>query len=63
MLTTVQPVGQFPVPRVIVESVPRAAGHLNVPVSATPFTQLSIIEVDVGQVVMWISISFNLVQL
>ena len=39
MFTTVHPVGQFPVPRVMVESVPRAAGHLKVPVAATPDTQ------------------------
>ena len=62
MLTTVQPVGQFPVPLVIVASVPRAEGHLKVPVAATPFTQSPIIVAVVGHEVMWISISFNLEQ-
>ena len=62
MFTTVHPVGQFPVPRVIVASVPRAEGHLKVPVAATPFTQSPIIVAVVGHEVMCISISFNFEQ-
>jgi len=62
MFTTVQPVGQFPVPRVMVESVPSAAGHLKVPVAATPFTQSLIMVAVVGHEEMCISISFNFEQ-
>ena len=62
MFTTVQPVGQLEVPRVMVESVPRAEGHLKVPDAATPFTQSPIIVAVVGHEEMWISISFNLEQ-
>ena len=39
-MTTVQPVGQFEVPRVIVLLSPRAAGQRKVPVEDTPESQL-----------------------
>ena len=59
--TTVQPVGQLESPLVIVDSVPRAAGQVNVPEAATPFTQ-SVVAFDGFHAAKLTSIDTSLLQ-